>query len=96
MAIHKFIEYSDNYSKISESLYLFCRDWPTNSIANSESFNQHSEIIVIMLVLSIWRTLEMSLSNLSANCVTTKGNRVTVLGITDTKLCSSGNFTNSR
>ena len=63
MAIHKFIEYSDNYSKISESLYLFCRDWPTNSIANSESFNQHSEIIVIMLVLSIWRTLEMSLIN---------------------------------
>ena len=62
-AIHNFIEYSNNYSKIYESLYQFCRDWPTNSIKNSESFNQHSEIIVIMQVMSIWRTLEMSLIN---------------------------------
>ena len=36
MPMYNLIEHSDNYSKISESLYQFCGDEPNNIITDSE------------------------------------------------------------
>ena len=38
MSINNLIEYSNNYSKTSGSLWEYYRDEPNDSIANSESF----------------------------------------------------------
>ena len=43
MLIYNLIEYSDNYSKTSGSLYQFCRDEPNNIIAEPESFKPKSK-----------------------------------------------------
>ena len=79
MPMYNFIEYSDNYSKTSGSLWQYYEDDPNNNIADSESFKfkvkttekspddgntKDVEIVVPLKYLSnFWRTLEMPLIN---------------------------------
>ena len=81
--MHNLIEYSDNYSKISGSLWQYYKDEPNDNLANSESFQckvkitgrtpadgntKDVEIIVPLKHLSnFWRTLEMPLINCEVN-----------------------------
>ena len=79
MPMYNLIEYSDNYSKTSGSLWQYYKDDPNDNIADSESFKskvkitgktpddgntKDVEIIVPLKYLSnFWRTLEMPLIN---------------------------------
>ena len=79
MPMYNLIEYSDNYSKTSGSLWQYYKDEPNDNLANSESFKskvkitgktpnngntKDVEIIVPLKYLSnFWRTLEMPLIN---------------------------------
>ena len=38
LPMHNLIEYRDNYTKTSGSLWQYCRNEPNNNIENSESF----------------------------------------------------------
>ena len=76
MPMYNLVEYSDNYSKTSGSLWQYYKDDPNDNIADSESFKskikitgktpddgntKDVEIIVSLKYLSnFWRTLEMS------------------------------------
>ena len=87
MSMHNLIEYSDNYSKTSGSLWQYYEDDPNDSIENSESFKnkikitgktpnngntKDVEIIVPLKYLSnFWRTLEMPLINCEVNLILT-------------------------
>ena len=77
MPMYNLIEYSNNYSKTSGSLWQYYKDEPNDNLANSESFKskvkitgktpnngntKDVEIIVPLKHLSnFWRTLEMLL-----------------------------------
>ena len=77
MPMYNLIEYSDNYSKTSGSLWQYCKDEPSDNLPNSESFKfkvnitgntpadgntKDVEIIVPLKYFSnFWRTLEMLL-----------------------------------
>ena len=79
MPMYNLIEYSDNYSKTSASLWQYQRDEPNNNLTDSESFEskikitgntpadgnrKDVEIAVSLKYLSnFWRTLEMQLIN---------------------------------
>ena len=79
MPMYNLIEYSDNYSKTSGSLWQYYKNEPNDNLANSESFKskvkitgntpadgntKDVEIIVPLKYLSnFWRTLEMPLIN---------------------------------
>ena len=79
MPMYNLIEYSDNYSKTSGSLWQYYKDDPNDNITQSESFKskikitgktpaagntKDVEIIVPLKYLSnFWRTLEMPLIN---------------------------------
>ena len=83
MRMYNLIEYSDNYSKTSGSLWQYYRDEPNDNLANSESFKfkvkitgktpaadceKDVEIIVPLKYLSNFsRTLEMPLINSEVN-----------------------------
>ena len=83
MAMYNSVEYRENYSKKSRSLYQFGSDEPNNVITESESFKFKSKffdntnnagiIINVKIVVPIqqftnfWRTLEMSLINCEIN-----------------------------
>ena len=83
MPMYNLIEYSDNYSKTSGSLWQYYKDDPNDNITQSESFKskikitgktsaagntKDVEIIVPLKFLStFWRTLEMSLINCEVN-----------------------------
>ena len=85
MLMYNFIEYSDNYSKTSGSLYQYYKDEPNDNMADSESFKskvkitgktpnngntKDVEIIVPLKYLSnFWRTLEMPLINCEVNLI---------------------------
>ena len=87
MPMYNLIEYSDNYSKTSGSLWQYYKDEPNDNLADSESFkskvkitgntlnkgNRKSvEIIVPLKYLgNFWRTLEMPLINCEANLILT-------------------------
>ena len=87
MPMYNLIEYSDNYSKPSGSLWQYYKDYPNDNIANSESFKFKvkitgktpaagntidAEIIVPLIYLSnFWRTLEMPLINCEVNLILT-------------------------
>ena len=87
MPMYNLIEYSDNYSKTSGSLWKYYKDDPNNNIANSESFKskikitgktpddfntKDVEIIVSLKYLSnFWKTLEMPLINCEVNLILT-------------------------
>ena len=79
MPMYNLIEYSDNYSKTSASLWQYQRDEPNNNLTDSESFEskikitgntpadgnrKDVEIAALLKYLSnFWRTLEMQLIN---------------------------------
>ena len=83
MPMYNLIEYSDNYSKTSGSLWQYYKDDPKNNIAQSESFKskvkitgetpgdgntKDVEILVPLKCLSnFWRPLEMPLINCEIN-----------------------------
>ena len=83
MPMYNLIEYSDNYSKTSGSLWQYYKDDPKNNITWSESFKskvkirgktpadgntKDVEIIVLLKYLSnFWRTLEVLLINCEVN-----------------------------
>ena len=87
MPMYNLVEYTDNYSKTSGSLWQCFRYEPNDVLANSESFkfkviitgktpaagNQENvEIMVPLKHLSnLWRTLEMPLINCEVNFVLT-------------------------
>ena len=83
MPMYNLIEYSDNYSKTSGTLWQYYKDDPNNNLVNSESFKYKVKIkgktpadgktkdvgiIVPLKCLSnFWRTLEMLLINCEVN-----------------------------
>ena len=87
MPMYNLIEYSDNYSKKSRSLWQYYKDDPNDNIMQSESFKskikitgktpaagntKDVEIIVPLKYLSnFWRTLEMPLINCEVNLILT-------------------------
>ena len=87
MPMYNLIEYSDNYSKTSGSLWQYYKDDPNDNLADSKSFkykikitgktpaNRNTkdvEIIVPLKYLSkFWRTLEMALTSFEVNHILT-------------------------
>ena len=87
MPMHNLIEYSDNYSKTSQSLQQYYRDDPNDNITESESFRykikitgkapvdgntEDVKIAVLLKSLSIFlETLEMPLINCEINLILT-------------------------
>ena len=87
MPMYNLIEYSDNYSKTSGSLWQYYKDEPNDNLADSESFKskvkitgstpaggntKDVKIIVPLKYLSnFWRTLEMPLINCEVNLILT-------------------------
>ena len=87
MPMHNVIEYSDNYSKTSGSLWQYYRDEPNDNLADSESFkskikitgkapnNDNEKDVEIMVPLkhlsNFWRTLEIPLINCEVNIILT-------------------------
>ena len=83
--MYKLIEYGDNYSKASGSLWQYYKDEPNDNLENSEPFKskvkitvntpdggntKDVEIIVPSKNLSnFWRTLEMPLINCDVNLI---------------------------
>ena len=97
--MYNLIEYSDNYSKKSGSLWKYYKDDPNDNIADSESFKykvkitgktpddrntKNVEIIVPLKYLSIfWRTLEMPLINCEVNLDLTWSRDFVIINSTD-------------
>ena len=87
MPMYNLIEYSDNYSKTSGSLWKYYKDDSNDNIEYSESFKhkikitgktpdngntKDDEIIVPLKYLSnFWRTLEIPLINCEVNLILT-------------------------
>ena len=87
MPMYNLIEYSDNYSKTSGSLWKYYKDDPNDNLTDSESFKSKVKItgktpnngntkdvetIVPLKYLSnFWRTLEMPLINCEVNLIFT-------------------------
>ena len=87
MPMYNLIEFSDNYSKTSGSLWKYYKNEPNDNIADSESFKskvkitgktaadrniRDVEIIVLSKYLSNFcRTLEMPLINCEVNLILT-------------------------
>ena len=87
MPMYNLIEYSDNYSKTSGSLWEYYKDGPNDNLTNSKSSKskvkitgktlnngntKDIEIIVPLKYLSnFWRTLDMSLINCEVNLILT-------------------------
>ena len=83
MPMYRLIEYSDNYSKTSGSVWQYYKDDPNDNIENSESFKSKIKItgntpadgytkdvaIIVPLKYSsnFWRTLKMPLINSEVN-----------------------------
>ena len=100
MPMYKLIEYSDNYSKTSGSLWQYHRDESNDNLTDSESFKskikitrkapavgneKDVEIMVPLKYLSIfWRTL--GLLTWSSTCVITNSTGIGRFTITDRKL----------
>ena len=87
MPMYNLIEYSDNYSKTSGSLWQYYKDNPNDNMTQSESFKskikitgktpadgntKDVEILVPLKYLShFWRTLEMPLINCEVELILT-------------------------
>ena len=85
--MYNLIEYSDNYSKTSGSLWQYYKDDPNDNMEQSESFkskikitgktppNGNTKDVEIMVPLkylsNFWRTLEMPLINCEVNLILT-------------------------
>ena len=84
MPVYNLIEYSDNYSKTSGSLWQYYRDDPNDNLVRSESLKSKMKItgktpedsntkdVEIMVSLkhlrNFWRTFEMPLINKLSQC----------------------------
>ena len=87
MPMYNLIEYSDNYSKTSGSLWQYFQDDPNNNLENSKSFKykvkitgntpedgnmKDVEILVPLKYLSyFWRTLEIPIINCEVELILT-------------------------
>ena len=87
MPMYNLIEYSDNYSKTSGSLWQYYKDDPNDNLVQSESFkskikitgktpaNGNTKDVEIMVPLkylsNFWRTLEMPLINCEVELILT-------------------------
>ena len=87
MPMYNLIEYSNNYSKISWSLWQCYKDEPNNNITQSESFKSKTKItgktsaagntkdveitVALKCLSNFWRTLEMPLINYDVNLILT-------------------------
>ena len=87
MPIHNLIEYSDKYSKTSESLWQYYGDDPNDNITESESFKSKIKItgkipaagntkdvkmeLPLRYLSNFWRTFEMPLINCEINLILT-------------------------
>ena len=87
MPMYNLIEYSDNYSKISGSLWQYYRNKTNENLVDSESFKSKIKIagktpaagnekgVEIMVPLkylsNFWRTLKMQLINCEVNVILT-------------------------
>ena len=85
--MYNLIEYYDNYSKISGSLWQYYRDGPNDNLADSESFKSKIKIIgkttavgneknveimvPLKYVSNFWRTLKMRLISCEVNLILT-------------------------
>ena len=85
MSMYNVIEYSDNYSKTSGSLWQYYKDDPNDNLTDSESFKSKVKItgntpndgntkdveIIVLLkyLINFWRTLEMPLVNCELNLI---------------------------
>ena len=60
MPMYNLIEYSDNYSKTSRSLWQYTKDEPNDNLANSESFKFKVKITgqEALLLVAIQNMLE--------------------------------------
>ena len=87
MPMYNLIEYSDNYSKISGSLWQYYKDDPNDNITQSKSFKSKikiigktpaagntkdgKKIVPLKYLSNFWRTLEMPLTNCEVNLILT-------------------------
>ena len=87
MSMYNLIEYNDNYSKKSGSLWQYCKDEPNDNLTNSELFKskikitektladdnkKDAKIIVPIKYLSnFWKTLETPLINSEVDLILT-------------------------
>ena len=99
MPMHNLIEYSDNYSKTSGSLWQYYKEDPNDNLTASESFKskvkitgntpasgntEDVEIIVSLKYLShFWRILEMPLINCEVNLILTWSKDCVITNSTD-------------
>ena len=72
--MYNLIEYSDNCSKMSGSLWQYYRDEP-NKITGNTPVADNTKDVEIMVPLkylnNFWRTLEMPLTNCEVNLILT-------------------------
>ena len=59
--MYNLIEYSDNCSKTSGSLWQYYRDEPNDNLTDSELFKSKLEIARALLMKNTWKTLEIHL-----------------------------------
>ena len=87
MAMYNMIEYNNNFSKTSESLWQYYKDDPNDNITRSESFKSKIKItgktpadknmknVEILMpfkhLTNFWGTLEMPLINCEVNLILT-------------------------
>ena len=85
MPLYNLIEYSDNYSKTSGSLWKYYKDEPNDNLTDSESFKSKIKItgntftddntkdveitVPLKYLRNFWRTLEISLINFEINLI---------------------------
>ena len=79
MPMYNLIEYSDNYSKTSGSLWQYYRSDSNDNITRSESFKQKIKItektkdvkiaVLLKYLSNFWRTLKMLLINCEINLI---------------------------
>ena len=85
MPMYNLIEYSDNYSKTSGSLWQYYKDEPNNNLTDSESFKSKIKItgnnftddntkdveitVPLKYLRNFWRTLEIPLINFEINLI---------------------------
>ena len=85
LPMHNLIEYSDNYSKTSRTLWQYYRDDPKDTITESESFRKRTKMagkipahgntkdvkiaVPLKYLSNFWRTLEMPLVNCEINLI---------------------------
>ena len=95
MSVYNLIEYSDNYSKTSRSLWQYYKDEENDNLTDFEPFKSKIKItgktpndveIIVQLryLRNFWRTLEMPLIN--DVCFITNSTDAGIFEITDAKL----------